>query len=270
MKSIKITTLTILLSIVFSTNMHAQFFKKLQKKIDRKIEQVINPDEKESEDSAGDISENTSNEKNENYRNYDDFITGETIIFKDYPDNNETKNKTPSKWNITNINKKDNTIIIEKDGEKVIQLGPRQGIAPIITNNKEDYLPNQFTFEFDASFSANSLDQRYYISFYDQKEQEEIVPYETQTNEITLTTFGVTDDLTQGTLNGAEYYQKSSAPVWRHIAMTYKNNELEVYYDGQHIFHKGDIKGNMIGITISRSELSGNDRYLKNIIIATN
>jgi len=270
MKSIKITTLTILLSIVFSTNMHAQFFKKLQKKIDNKIEQVINPDEKESEDSAGDISENTSNEKDENYRNYDNFITGGTIIFKDYPDNNEAKDKTPSKWNITNINKKDNTIIVEKDSEKVIQLGSRQGIAPIVTNNKDDYLPDQFTLEFDASFSANSLEQRYYISFYDLKTQIDTVEYETRNNEITFTTFGVTDDFTEGTLNGAKYYQESPTPVWRHIAMSYKNNELEVYYDGQHIFHKGDIKGNLIGLTISRSEFGTNDRYLKNITIATN
>jgi len=52
--------------------------------------------------------------------------------------------------------------------------------------------------------------------------------------------------------------------------MTYKNNELEIYYDGQHIFYKGDIKGNLIGITISRSEFGTNDRYLKNILIATN
>ncbi len=270
MKSIKIIALTILFSFVFSTNMQAQFFKKLQKKIDKKIEQVINPDEKESEDNAGDVSENTSNENDDNYRNYDDFITGETIIFKDIPNNNEAIDKTPSKWVITNLNKKDNTIIIEKEGEKVIQLGPRQGIAPIVTNNEEDYLPDQFTLEFDASFSANSLEQRYYISFYDLKTQEDTVEYETRNNEITFTTFGVTDDFTEGTLNGAEYYQKSPTPVWRHIAMTYKNNELEVYYDGQHIFHKGDIKGNLIGLTISRSEFGTNDRYLKNITIATN
>jgi hypothetical protein len=270
MKSIKIAALTILLSIVFSTNLQAQFFKKLQKKIDRKIEQVINPDEKESEDNAGDVSENTSNKKNENYRKYDDFITGETTIFFDDLSGNEAINQHPSRWKTTFANAKDNSEIIMYKGEKVIRLGSRQGISPIISENTNDYLPDSFTLEFDASFSANAIDQRYYVQFFDLENQNDIVEYETRGNQITLTTFGVTDNLTEGTLKGHEYYEKSPTLVWRHIAISYQNNTLEVYYDGKHLFHKGDTKGNLIGVTISRSELSGNDRYLKNIIIATN
>jgi len=270
MKSIKIIALIILISIVFSTNLQAQFFKKLQNKIDRKIEQVINPDEKDTTDKGAELSDNSSGEYNEIYRNYDDFITGETTIFFDDLSGNEVINQHPSRWKTTYENAKDNSEIIMYKGEKVIRLGSRQGISPIISENINDYLPDSFTLEFDASFSANAIDQRYYIQFFDLENQNDIVEYETRDNEITLTTFGVTDNLTEGTLKGHEYFQKSPTPVWRHIAMTYKNNELEIYYDGQHIFHKGDIKGNLIGVTISRSELSGNDRYLKNIIIATN
>jgi len=58
--------------------------------------------------------------------------------------------------------------------------------------------------------------------------------------------------------------------IWRHIAVSYKNNTLDFYYDGEHIFHKKDIKGNLVGVDISRSELSNEDRYLKNIRLATN
>ncbi len=270
MKLIKTTALIILLSLLFSNNTQAQFFKKLQKKIDRKIEQVINPEENESKNGNDDIAENSSDKYNNNYRNYDDFVTGETTIFFDDLSGNEVINQHPNKWRTTFSNAKDNSEIIEYEGEKVIRLGSRQGISPVITQNKDDYLPDSFTLEFDASFSANSLDQRYYIKFYDLKNQKDIVDDENFYNDFTFTTFGVTDDLTQGTLNGAEYYQESPTPVWRHIAMIYKNNEMEIYYDGQHIFHKGDIKGNLIGITISRSDISTNDRFLKNILIATN
>ncbi len=265
--------ITFLIAIIFfiasPPNLQAQFFKKLQKKIDEKIEQVINPDENGSKNSGDDIVENDSDKYNDNYRNYDDFISGETTIFFDNLSGNEEINQHPSRWKTTYANAKDNSEIVIYEGEKVIRLGARQGISPIISKNKNDYLPDNFTLEFDASFSANALDQRYYIKFYDLKDQKDIVEYKTNVNEITFTTFGVTDDLTEGTLKGYEYYEESPTLVWRHIAINYKNNTLEIYYDGQHIFHKGDIEGNMIGITISRSELSTNDRYLKNIIIAT-
>jgi len=269
MKLIKITALIILLSLLFSNNTQAQFFKKLQKKIDIKIEQVINPEEK-TNDNEGDQTNNSTNEYQDNYRHYADFVSGKTTIFFDNLSGNEVINQHPNKWRTTHSNAKDNSEIIEYEGEKVIRLGSRQGISPIITQNKNDYLPDSFTLEFDASFSANTLDQRYYIKFYDLKKQKDLVDDENLYNVFTFTTFGVTDDLTQGTLNGTEYYQESPTPVWRHVAMTYKNNELEIYYDGLHLFHKGDIKGNLIGITISRSEFGTNDRFLKNILIATN
>lgn len=255
--------------IVPTANVQAQFLKKLQNKIDKKLDKVFATDEDKedtaSSDSAGDIYD-----ASEDTANYEDFVTGETTIFSDDLSGKELIHQHPARWRTTFANDKDNSEIIEIEGEKVIRLGSRQGISPILTKNKEDYLPDNFTIEFDASFSANSADQRYYIKFYDQKYQKDIVDSDALYNELTFTTFGVTDDMTEETLNGAEYYQKSPTPVWRHIAMTYKNNTLEVYYDGQHIFHKGDIKGNLIGLTISRSEFGTNDRYLKNIIIATN
>lgn len=271
--SMKKYVIYLLLAIFFISSpydLQAQFFKKLQKKIDAKIDQVINPEEKRSKGNDEQIAENTSNKYDDNYRSYDDFVTGETTIFFDDLSGNEVINQHPTKWRTTFSNDKDDSEIIEYKGEKVIRLGSRQGISPIMNKNKNDYLTDSFTLEFDASFSANSQDQRYYIAFFDIENQNDFVEYEVRGNELTFTTFGVTDNLTEGTLKGCKYYQESPIPVWRHIALTYDANELEIYYDGKHIFHKGDIKGNLIGITISRSEFGTNDRYLKNILIATN
>ena len=271
--SMKNYIIYLLLAIFFissPSDLQAQFFKKLQKKIDAKIDQVINPEEKKSEGNDEQIAGNTSNKYDDNYRSYDDFVTGDTTIFFDDLSGIEVINQHPSKWRTTYSNDKDDSEINEYEGGKVIRLGSRQGISPNMTKNKDDYLTDNFTLEFDASFSANSLDQRYYIAFFEIENQNDFVEHEVRGNEITFTTFGVTDDLTEGTLNGADFFQESPIPVWRHIALTYKNNEFEIYYDGQHIFHKGDIKGNLIGITIGRSEFGTNDRYLKNILIATN
>ena len=258
--------LLFLIFIASTANVQAQFFKKLQKKIDAKIEQVINPNEKEeltNDSFPGEYQENTVFDSNK-------FVPGELEIFSDYIGNAEVKNKHPSKWRTTFSNAKDDSEIVEYEGEEVIRLGSRQGISPIITENKEDYLPDNFTLEFDASFSENSPEQRYYLIFYDRKTQVELVEYEARMNEFTLETFGLNDGLTQGTLEGEAYYQNAPNMIWRHIAVSYKNNALDFYYDGEHIYHKEDIKGNLLGIDISRSELSKEDRYLKNIRLATN
>jgi len=266
-----ISTLLILVAFIATpSNLHAQFFKKLQKKIDKKIEQVINPGEKESENSDKEIAENSSDTNSDNYRTYDDFKTGETILFKDLPEANEIVHKTPSKWTIFNTRKNDNTEIVAVDGEKMIRLAKNQGISPLMPGKEKDYIPENCTLEFDASFSANASDQRYYIVFFDLENQNDFVDWDVRDAELTLSTFGVTDNLTEGALEGHKCFEESPAPVWRHIAIKYQNNSFEIYYDGKHVFHKGDLKGNMIGLTISRSEFGTNDRYIKNVVIATN
>lgn len=262
----------LLLSMLFlaaPVNLQAQFLKKLQKKIDKKLDKVFETDEDKEDTTSSDTSYE-NNDSSDYTANYEDFVTGNTTIFFDDLSGNEVIHQHPSKWRTSYSNAKDVTEIVMYKGEKVIRLGARHGISPIMTKNKEDYLPDNFTIEFDASFSANAPEQRYWIKFYDLKDQEDIVKYKTLVIELNLTTFGVTDDLTEGTLKGHGCYEKSPTFVWRHIAMAYKNNTLEFYYDGHHVFHLGDIEGDPIGVTISRSELSSNDRYLKNIIIATN
>ena len=231
---------------------------------------MLNSEEDSAEATSLENSGNTAYNESDYTADYGDFVSGNTLIFNDKPVNDEVVGKTPSKWIVFNTRKSDNTEIVEVKGEKIIRLAKTQGISPLVTENEKDYIPDNFTLEFDASFSANSLEQRYYITFYNIENQNDFVEPEVRDNELTFTTFGVTDNLTEGTVKGYEYFEESSTQLWRNIAIRYQNNTFEIYYDGQHIFHKGDIKGNLIGITISRSDFGTDDRYLKNITLATN
>jgi len=263
-------TFLFVLSVQQNT-VQAQFLKKLKNKVEKKLDEVLETDDQNSEnnDEVSDSSDN-GYDSSQYEADYGDFVAGNTVIFKDTPANNEVTGKTPSKWTIFNTRKNDNTEIVAVDGEKMIRLAKGQGISPLMPGKEKDYIPENCTLEFDASFSANALDQRYYIVFFDLENQNDFVDWDVRDAELTLATFGVTDNLTEGALEGHKCFEESPAPVWRHIAIKYQNNSFEIYYDGQHVFHKGDLKGNMIGLTISRSEFGTNDRYIKNVVIATN
>jgi hypothetical protein len=276
MKSIKSILIILMCVLVVPSQINAQFLKKIKDKVENKADEVLGLDEDETNNSSTNITENNSSNNHSNATNenvvYPEFDRGEIMLFSDIPNAEETVNETPLNWQFmkANANENDNLEIVTFEGEKVIRLPKRDGISPIILENETDYLPENFTLEFDASFSANAPNQRYWFSFYDQITQNDIVEYETRVLELTFTTFGVTDGLTEQTLNNNNFYQESQNLVWRHIAISYSNNNIDIYYDEQHMLHRANIEGNLIGITISRSEFSDNNRYLKNIHLATN
>lgn len=272
MKRIIIPVLVFLFVFFMPGQTNAQFLKKLKNKVEEKLDQVLETDEsaEETDKTSSDTSKDNTYDASEITADYGDFVSGNTIVFSDMPEAGEQTGKTPSKWFVFNKKKSDNTEIVEVNNKKMIRVAKSQGISPLISGKEKDYIPENCTIEFDASFSANSSDQRYYIAFYDLENQNDFVAYEVRDNELTLKTFGVTDNLTEGTLKGHKYNEKSSKPVWRHIAIKYQNNTFDVYYDGEHVFHKQDVKGNLIGLTISRSDFGSDDRYIKNVTIATN
>lgn len=269
----KITVFLVLMCFLaapLATN--AQFFKKLKNKIETKTDKILGTDGDDSQkNTSGETADNSYNNNSEiDNKVYEPFKRGETTIFEDMPGADENVNELPSRWRETMLNKNDKSEIVTFEGEKVIRLGEFTGIAPIVLENETDYLPDNFTLEFDASFSANTGDQRYWLGFYDPTTQKETASYEARTFELTFTTFAVTDDLKEGTLNHKDLYDASPNLVWRHISISHINNNLDIYYDGQHIFRCSSRDANFSGINISRSTFSDENRYLKNIHLATN
>lgn len=268
----KIVSLIVLMCfLAVPSTINAQFFKKLKNKIEKKTDEVLGTDEDDSQEKNSSETADNSYNNNTEIDNivYEPFKRGETVIFEDGPSAEETINEVPSKWRENGLNKHSNSVIVTFEGEKVIRIGERNGISPIVLENENDYLPDNFTVEFDASFSANTGDQRYWLNFYDQKTQIDIVEYEARNVELTCTTFAIMDGFNEGTLDNKDIYDAAPNLVWRHISISYKNNTLDIYYDGQHLLRSPNTEGNLIGITISRSEFSDENRYLKNIHLAT-
>ncbi|MDP3443278.1 MAG: OmpA family protein, partial [Ignavibacteria bacterium] len=83
-----------------------------------------------------------------------DFVPGTEIIFEDNQEG-ELNGEFPSKWDLAGG-------LIENanfDGTNVIMfrkcnINGIDGIVPLLKNAKEDYLPEEFTIEFDAYFES--------------------------------------------------------------------------------------------------------------------
>ena len=99
-----------------------------------------------------------------------DFISGDIIIFEDNLIG-EKNGEFPSQWDLT----KGTIENASMDGENVIYFincntNSGGGIVPLMKNCKEDYLPEEFTIEFDAYFEKPGLDYKLY--FLDYKNQQ--------------------------------------------------------------------------------------------------
>ncbi len=269
----KIVSLIVLMCfLAVPSSINAQFFKKLKNNIEKKTDKVLGIDNKESKENTTSESDDNSfdNSAEIDSGEFEPFKRGELVIFEDVPSADENVNEFPSKWRETRLNKNDKSEIVVFEGEKVIRVGERTGIAPIILENKNDYLPDNFTLEFDASFSANSGEQNYWVGFYDHKTQKDIVEHAARTVDLRFTTFAIMDGFNEGILDNKDIFDGAPNLVWRHISISYKNNTLDVYYDGEHLLRQPNIEGNFLGINISRSEMSDTNRYIKNIHLATN
>jgi len=269
----KITSFLFLICfLALPSTTNAQFFKKLKNTIETKTDELLGIDEEDSQESTSyETGDNSSNKTSKiDTKVYEPFKRGETVIFVDGPSVEEEAHEAPSKWRQNGYNKSDNSEIVEFEGETVIRLEEMDGISPIILENEKDYLPDNFTLEFDASFSANSGEQRYWLAFYDHKTQKEIVGVEASSIDLTFTTFAVMDNFNEGTLDDKDIYDGASNLVWRHISISYKNKNLDIYYDGKHLLSSPSKEANFIGISISRSTFSDSNRYIKNIHLATN
>ena len=182
MKSFKLFLVAIFLLFVASYN--AQFIDKLvkkagkkvereaenrtQKKVDKTIDKVFDkaeesidktvngtPEQNKNQDQSQENSlpneKGNSNAPQLSWAKYD-FVPGAEIIFEDNQDG-EQNGEFPSKWDLD----KGSVENANFDGQNVIyfiKCNANSGgnIIPLIKNNTQDYLPEEFTVEFDAYF----------------------------------------------------------------------------------------------------------------------
>lgn len=199
-----------------------------------------------------------------------DFVPGTEIIFEDNQEG-EQNGEFPSRWDLKSGNIENANL----DGQNVIyfmkcNVNGGGGIVPLLKNSASDYLPEEFTIEFDAYFVEKS--NNYVVFLADNKNQQNLDKE-----------FPVADKWVRFHKNGAEYKQDISAKFypgfsnsgtdktekWRHVAISFNTRALKLYLDDVRILNIPNLGYNPTGITIGYHNPGGTTvGYIKNIRIA--
>jgi OOP family OmpA-OmpF porin len=194
-----------------------------------------------------------------------DFVPGTEIIFED-DFRGEQNGEFPSRWDITK-----GTVEMAQFGEDMVvyfrktNANVPDAILPLLKNRSEDYLPEEFTIEFDCYFYNKKIDNyTYYLFLYDVKNQMKIMspskPIRVDFNQITYDHGG---DLYPG--------QNAMKPTagWRHVAISFNKRALKCYLDDTRLVNIPNIEFNPTGIMLSAGNVSGNGKpFIKNVRIA--
>lgn len=199
-----------------------------------------------------------------------DFVPGTEIIFEDNLEG-EQNGEFPSKWDLVQGTFENANF----DGVNVIyhmkcNMNGGGGVVPMLKNCKEDYLPEEFTIEFDAYFNE-SPGSYYTIYFADYKNQLKLdKSYQIGNKWIRIYKNsadgnGIENHYYPGYSDGR--YDKSTK--WRHVAISFNKRALKVYMDDARVLNIPNLGYNPTGFTIGKQNVGGNDPgYTRNFRIA--
>lgn len=303
MKSTALLVICAMLT-AYSTNTNAQFLEKTIKKVGKKVEKEADKrtDQKVNKgiDKAFDKTEEgiDSTVKGDNKTNQKqptkdekskqsassteeqpqavltwakyDFVPGSQIIFEDNLQD-EQNGEFPSKWDLVfgvvenaNLNG-DNVIMFRK-----CNINGFDGIIPLMKNSNEDYLPEEFTIEFDAFYEKNN--HTYRIFMLDAKNQKNLDKSNNLNNRFYLRFDQNAADgknIAKGYYPGFSNANTKSIPGWRHIAISFNKRALKAYIDDARVINIPNVDFNPVGLTIGFHNPSGNiNGYIKNVRIA--
>lgn len=242
-------------------------FRKEEKKEETAKETKVNASKDQKEDEAEQQEEEAAGEARVqpqpqlSWAKYD-FVPGTEIIFEDNHEG-EQNGEFPGKWDMKSG-------VIENaefDGSNVIYFretgNAPNGIVPMMKDCKSDYLPDEFTIEFDAYFEADKFNRFFWVHFYDAKNQKRnmINPLKIDINSID---FGDTKKL----YPGAARSNIDKTAKWRHIAISFNKRALKVYMDDTRMLNIPNITENPTGITIGAYNHKEGMFFIKNIRIA--
>ncbi|HRZ96242.1 MAG TPA: OmpA family protein [Paludibacter sp.] len=199
-----------------------------------------------------------------------DFVPGTEIIFEDNQEG-EQNGEFPGKWDLVQGNFENATF----DGSNVIyhikcNMNGGGGIVPMLKNAKEDYLPEEFTIEFDAYFTEDHGGS-YHIYLGDYKNQRNL----DKTYAIAKKYIRIYKNSVDGSGIEQNYYPgyKSGifdkTPKWRHVAISFNKRALKVYLDDARVLNIPNLGYNPTGFSIGKQSVEGkNPGYTKNVRIA--
>lgn len=205
-----------------------------------------------------------------------DFVPGDVIIFEDNLEG-ERNGEFPSKWDLVN-GSVENAVF---GGENVIMFlntntNSDGGIVPMMANSEEDYLPDEFTVEFDAYF--DNPGRTYRVLFYDGKNQRRLNNTVNRGSNArndrvrvrqNSAVFGQTTGYYPGFVSNTSENPSMSEPGWRRVSISFNKRALKVYLDDARVLNIPNMDYNPLGITMAyHNPTGGHLGYIKNIRIA--
>lgn len=199
-----------------------------------------------------------------------DFVPGTEIIFEDNLEG-EQNGEFPSKWDLVQGNFENASF----DSSNVIyhmkcNMNGGGGIVPMLKNAKEDYLPEEFTIEFDAYFTENH-GGNYVIYFGDYKNQAKLdKEYLIGKKWIRIAKNSVEgENFETNFYPGYKSGLYDNTPKWRHVAISFNKRALKVYLDDARVLNIPNLGYNPTGFSIGKQSVEGKDPgYTKNFRIA--
>lgn len=214
--------------------------------------------------SQANLNMKSSNNEKLKWQNYD-FVPGTEIIFEDnQPD--EQNGEFPSKWDliagvIENAQyNNENVIFIRETGNFP------NGIVPLMKNTSIDYLPDEFTVEFDCFFEKDIFNSIYRVFFFDYKKQKKQPSFfiDLLVNKAIYSNKGIEKQFPESARSNIDTESK-----WRHISISFNKRALKVYMDDIRLLNIPNIEENPTGISISANHASvSKNQFIKNVRIA--
>lgn len=275
----KLLRLSLILFFFLSIQVSAQFnvLNKVKKKVNRTIEKNIDKTIDKTVDGAEEKIKEGAKEENKNieqgksnkkeitsesdstvnieatkkviqkvWRKFD-FVSGYEIIFSDNLVN-EQVGEFPSRWDLYSGNAE-----VAKFGDENVIGFMQNGTQINPFMDKEEYLPEIFTIEFDVYF-YRKYNEAYKIIFNKRKIQIDIRPSKVSFNRFV----GVPGE-------GAKNVG------WHHMALSFNKRALKVYYDQTRVLNIPRLKEKLTSFSIlalSHGATSGDPAIIKNIRVA--
>lgn len=212
---------------------------------------------------------NITSNASADYKNYD-FVPGDKIIFE--PDlSDEPDAELPARFTVNSGNAE----IQSYEGEKILHLNPdcQATVSPLM--NSDNYLPEQYTLEFDMMYENKDGNYFRYVSDFsvnfrrpEDKNYHGYPLYEFIIDGISRIKFG---DMNASSV---ALQHQLTGNTWHHIAVYIHKNIGKVYIDQYRVSAintlpagagKIDIKADRYGIKIKNVRLAagGDDKYNK-------
>jgi outer membrane protein OmpA-like peptidoglycan-associated protein len=201
------------------------------------------------------VSEPLTTNENQNVWTKYDFVPGDTVLFEDLL-TNEQNGEFPSKWDL----KSGNVEIAMLGDQRVINF-PTNKLAEIVPliSEKNDYLPEKFTIEFDAYFTEFCT--RYTINLYDKVNQKKPA----NMPEIIISA----KDIFVYGKGKTEFEENENYPYWQRVAISFNTRSLKIYFGEERITNIPNLGADPSGFSIRSKQChTGNAALIKNIRIA--